>query len=231
MKKVTPEQIDRLYEYTRQRYVKYYDVQTELVDHLANAIETHWQTAPNDDFEYILWTETCKFGSFGFAKIEEQKTKEMRRLYNKLLWRKIKEFFTFPKIVITLCIVLSVFTTTFLLREIADDIMNYLVLSMVLCVLILMFFNWITYKRKNKKWLLEEIIMGYGYYAGLFVPLLHLKYFFIYIPKSTLIIVLFSAFITLFGIVMFLIFVYLPKNRNKYLIELYPEYTKNLQTT
>ena len=37
--KLTEEQIQQLYKFTRQHYVEHYDVQTELVDHLANDIE------------------------------------------------------------------------------------------------------------------------------------------------------------------------------------------------
>lgn len=40
--KLTPEQIQELYKFTRQHYVEHYDVQTELVDHLANDIEQIW---------------------------------------------------------------------------------------------------------------------------------------------------------------------------------------------
>ena len=44
--KLTQQQIDRLYQFTRQHYVEWYDLQTELVDHLANAIEAQWQENP-----------------------------------------------------------------------------------------------------------------------------------------------------------------------------------------
>ncbi|WP_262494794.1 hypothetical protein [Balneicella halophila] len=36
---VSDKQLERLYEFTRQHYVEHYDLQSELVDHLANAIE------------------------------------------------------------------------------------------------------------------------------------------------------------------------------------------------
>ena len=36
LKKLTSEQIDQLYLFTRQHFVEYYDLQTELVDHLAH---------------------------------------------------------------------------------------------------------------------------------------------------------------------------------------------------
>ncbi|WP_320240732.1 hypothetical protein [Tenacibaculum sp. 1B UA] len=37
--KLTDQHIEQLYKFTRQHYVEHYDVQTELVDHLANDIE------------------------------------------------------------------------------------------------------------------------------------------------------------------------------------------------
>jgi len=49
--KLTSQQIQQLYKFTRQHYVEYYDVQTELVDHLANDIEQIWKEQPNLSFE------------------------------------------------------------------------------------------------------------------------------------------------------------------------------------
>jgi len=39
--KLTKNQIDELYKFTRKHYVYHYDVQSELVDHLANDIEEY----------------------------------------------------------------------------------------------------------------------------------------------------------------------------------------------
>jgi hypothetical protein len=44
--KLSSTQIEKLYAFTRQHYVEYYDLQTELVDHLANAIEAQWEENP-----------------------------------------------------------------------------------------------------------------------------------------------------------------------------------------
>ena len=43
---LTENQIDELYKFTRKHYVYHYDVQTELVDHLANDIENIWEETP-----------------------------------------------------------------------------------------------------------------------------------------------------------------------------------------
>ena len=49
--KLTEPQIQELYAFTRQHFVEHYDLQTELVDHLANDIEQQWQVQPKLTFE------------------------------------------------------------------------------------------------------------------------------------------------------------------------------------
>ena len=80
--KLTPEQIERLYLFTRQHYVEWYDLQTELVDHLANAIEQQWQENPKISFEDALQKEFKKFGVFGFMDVVEKRQAAMNKLYN-----------------------------------------------------------------------------------------------------------------------------------------------------
>jgi hypothetical protein len=48
--KLSTQQIDQLYTFTRQHFVEWYDLQSELVDHLANAIEQEWKQNPNRTF-------------------------------------------------------------------------------------------------------------------------------------------------------------------------------------
>lgn len=91
--KLTPEQIERLYQFTRQHYVEWYDLQTELVDHLANAIEQQWQENPKLDFEEVLQIEFKKFGVFGFMDVVEKRQTALGKKYNKLVWKHFKEFF------------------------------------------------------------------------------------------------------------------------------------------
>lgn len=101
MKKVNKQQIDRLYEFTRQHYVEYYDVQTELVDHLANAIEEHWEENPDQDFEELLQKEFKKFGVFGFMEVVEKRQNAMTKKYYKMILEEGKNFLKLPKVVIS----------------------------------------------------------------------------------------------------------------------------------
>jgi hypothetical protein len=107
--KLTPAQIEQLYTFTKQHYVEYYDLQTELVDHLANAIELEWESNPTLSFETLLNKEFKKFGVFGFMDVVEEKQKAMNKKYNNWVWNHFKAFFKLPKIIGTLLSVLLLF--------------------------------------------------------------------------------------------------------------------------
>jgi SPX domain protein involved in polyphosphate accumulation len=91
--KLNQEQIERLYEFTRQHYVEYYDLQTELVDHLANSIEEQWKENPKLSFETALNIEFKKFGIFGFMDVVEKRQKALSKKYYKLIWKHFIEIF------------------------------------------------------------------------------------------------------------------------------------------
>ncbi len=79
--KLTENQIEELYKFTRKHYVDHYDVQTELVDHLANDIEEIWEENPNLSFEQARDKSFKKFGIFGFMDVVEAKQKQMNKRY------------------------------------------------------------------------------------------------------------------------------------------------------
>ena len=99
--KLTKTDIKELYKFTRQHFVYYYDVQTELVDHLANDIEEIWTEKPNLSFQEARDMSFKKFGIFGFMNVIEAKQKQMNKRYINILWRFTKEWFTLPKLIIT----------------------------------------------------------------------------------------------------------------------------------
>lgn len=131
-RKLTEEEISLLFEFCEFHNVRYYDVQVELVDHLASAIEDLWKTNPGMPFEEAVFTVGEKFGvdpyfqidsesllpppsgwkkteSSGFATIVAAKEKELRRKYERLQWEYIREFFRLPKIILTLAVTFALF--------------------------------------------------------------------------------------------------------------------------
>ena len=99
--KLTESHIQELYKFTRKHYVEHYDVQSELVDHLANDIENIWIEKPKLTFEQARETSFKKFGIFGFMDVVEAKQKQLRKKYNSILFKFMKEWFSVPKIIIS----------------------------------------------------------------------------------------------------------------------------------
>lgn len=77
--KLTDEQTRELYEFTLRKRVRYYDVQIEIVDHLASAIEDRLDREPTLPFHEALRLEYKKYGILGFSKIVTEKIKAKKR--------------------------------------------------------------------------------------------------------------------------------------------------------
>jgi hypothetical protein len=131
-RKLTSEQIDNLFELCEFHNVYYYDVQIELVDHIASSIEALWETNPELSFEEAVFLVGEQFGidpgfnvaydsllptisgktyigESGFEAIKEAKEKELRRKYDRLQMKYIGDFFKLPKIILTLAITFALF--------------------------------------------------------------------------------------------------------------------------
>jgi hypothetical protein len=108
LQKINDLHLQQLYAFTQKHYIEFYDVQNELVDHLANGIEAQWQQDSNLSFETALRREFKKFGVFGFMGVLEQKTKAMSKQYYKYLWQFTLEWFKLPKIALTISLFIGI---------------------------------------------------------------------------------------------------------------------------
>lgn len=225
--KLSPEQIEQLYAFTRQHYVEWYDLQSELVDHLANAIEAQWQQNPKVTFEEALNIEFKKFGVFGFMDVVEKRQGALNKKYNKLVLGELKNFFSIPKIIITLMATGLVFYS---LKSFQEGI---LIMQIVFVLSSVFFFIGIfmlsrKIKKKNqqtgKKWLFKDIIFGYGSFAGLInLPIqfsLHLE------GKNyaNWLLLLLSFLLIVLILVEYIVLILIPSRAEEYLKATYPEY-------
>ncbi|CAM1349499.1 hypothetical protein [Tenacibaculum insulae] len=228
--KLTEQQIALLYKFTRQHYVEHYDVQTELVDHLANDIEQIWVEQPKLSFEQARDVSFKKFGIFGFMDIVDKKIGQMNKKYFKLILSFVKQWFQLPKIIITLCLIVLFYQLQNL--AIAYYIYSGVFFSVILLEIIKMFQS----KRKinqkialtGKKWLLEDIylrqslgnlalIIFYAY--DLFLP--HDDDFIAMNQFSRWL----SAFLIVFTMLVgYITLIVIPKKSEDLLKEYYPEY-------
>lgn len=102
--KLTSEQIDQLYNFTEKKLVHWYDVQIELVDHLASKIEEELENNNSLSFDSALQKVYDGFGIFGFAKIVQEKEKELQRSAHKMWWKELISFFKIPNILLVILI-------------------------------------------------------------------------------------------------------------------------------
>ena len=225
--KLTAEQIERLYQFTRQHYVEYYDLQTELVDHLANAIEEQWQQNPKLSFEDALQIEFKKFGVFGFMDVVEQRQSALNKKYNKLVLTELKTFFSVPKIIGTISAVGIVFYLLRYLQEslfIVQTLFFFLIISYFIGISILLRRNKIRRKQNGKKWLLKEIIYGYSSIAGLInIPI----QFAIHIDDAKYndgFLILVSFLLIILALTEYVMLILIPSKAEDFLQETYPEY-------
>lgn len=231
--KLTPAQIDQLYTFTRQHHVEYYDLQTELVDHLANAIELEWETNPSQPFETLLNKEFKKFGVFGFIDVLRKKQKAMSKRHNNWVWNHFKSFFEMPKIIATVLVI----GTLFYFLKFNDNnlkiirILFAIQLAIVFFVIIKRELN----KNKNvlnsKKWLLENTIYRCGNFASLF----YLPFFAVnsacnsFTEISEYFLLSISCFFVFCGLFFYIMLFEIPSKAQEYLEKTYPEYQLSKQ--
>ncbi|MEO7444371.1 MAG: hypothetical protein ABIT96_02400 [Ferruginibacter sp.] len=99
---LTPGQVEFLFDFVRRKYVRYYDVQSELVDHLATAIEERLEKDTNADFHVALALVYSEFGLFGFSRIVQERETQTQKSSRKMLWQQALKFFSWPVIISTL---------------------------------------------------------------------------------------------------------------------------------
>lgn len=98
-RELTKEQVAQLFEFTRKHYVEYYDVQVELVDHLASSIETEMEQNPVFSFDEALNNVFGSFGIFGFDGIEVEKANSVRKQQTKLWQKTFLSLFKWPNLI------------------------------------------------------------------------------------------------------------------------------------
>ncbi|APZ45754.1 hypothetical protein BW723_05345 [Polaribacter reichenbachii] len=234
--KLTKSHIEELYKFTRKHYVYHYDVQTELVDHLANDIEQIWVENPKVTFEEARDKSFKKFGIFGFMDVIEAKQKQMNKRYWKIILRFAKEWFTVPKIIITFLVFLLFFS--FLQIPFSEYIFLGTILVLITLEMIIVFKVRKNHKKKEVKkekiFLLEAMIgtTKNGFTGFTFVNLFNIVNLtrFDFSNLNIYWIFVISIVLTLLCILFYVSNYVIPKKAEELLQETYPEYKmiKNL---
>ena len=108
--KLTAEQITYIENYIKSFDIKYYEVYMEILDHMILSVEAILEENKEITFEdAVLKAKVEGFGKKGFRGMMDERLqlaqKQARKENNKM----IKEYFTFPKIVMTIAVFVGYF--------------------------------------------------------------------------------------------------------------------------
>ena len=106
-KQVSNLQLDTLVQFIKAKGVKPYDIQLEIADHFASAIEEKWRTQPELILEEEMVTLYEEFGDPKFKKLITAKGRALQKKWLRRCWKHFIGFFTLPKLVITIFMILG----------------------------------------------------------------------------------------------------------------------------
>lgn len=181
--KLTEEQTAYIENYIKSFNVKYYEVYMEILDHMILSVEAILEENNEISFEdSVVKAKNEGFGKKGFKGMMDEKQKQAQIQARKQNNKLIKEYFTFPKIVMTL----TVFIGYFLFLQFFDDPRKAYVFSTGFLVFIGLFkyFHNLKYHKIGKLYVLKTQILNIGF--SLFFGIFQLSISILVLGKETL---------------------------------------------
>jgi hypothetical protein len=231
-RKLTKEEIAVLFYFCENEEVYDYDLQIELVDHLASYIEDQWKADPEIEFEAAVENLYSKFGWKEFRKLERQIARQLKRKFRRMLWQNFLEYFRLPKIAITLIIMVSVFSV---LRMTENNSLAIIILTVPIS-LVSIYYTFILFPKKikvktthNKSFMILEYLESISKITGSIVQLPLFAILFSDVFKYTNTIseeILISVIISMLAVFLYGYFFFLPKKIRKYFMSYYSEFAQ-----
>lgn len=160
--KLTEEQIRYIENYIKSFGIKYYEVYMEILDHMILDVEAILEENIEISFEdAVLKAKVEGFGKKGFRGMMDERLqlaqKQARKENNKM----IKEYFTFPKVVMTV----AVFVGFFLFLMLFDDPRKSYVFSSATVIFIGLFqyFYFNKFLKIKKLYILKTQMINVGF--------------------------------------------------------------------
>ena len=163
--KLTKEQTTYIENYIKSFNIKYYEVYMEILDHIILSVEEILEENKEISFEdAVVRAKGEGFGKNGFRGMMDEKLKQAQNQARKQNNKMIKEYFTFPKIVMTL----TVFIGYFLFLQFFDDPRkaNLLCIVAVCFSAILQIIYFWKYRKINKLTVLKTQILSNMFFVS-----------------------------------------------------------------
>lgn len=148
---LTEKQIEFLFLFVEKKSVRWYDLQIEVVDHLASGIENEMQANPTLSFDKALEKVYKGFGIFGFSKIVSEKQKYLKRTAKKRWVAELEKLFRWTGLTVSILIISILATISLLLRN--SDLSFYFDI-IITCIIAFPLFYLLKSQRSMKKKLL-----------------------------------------------------------------------------
>lgn len=227
---LSKKEIDYLFDFTRKKRVRYKDVQIELVDHLATAIEDKMGDDNEITFLQALDSVYSDFGIFGFAKIVEEKSKALTKFWKRRIFKHVVQFFKLPRIILTLSLFL-IFLELFHFQILRPSLVipSFAIVFFVLLIWLMYYY----YFHDNEIRDFLYVQSYYGYVTGIFFFLFYINPWLCYDLNSDLwvgneiVYIVLSFILTFLIIYSYVCFYYLPR---ELMIEFKSNYSKYLPT-
>lgn len=233
-KTLTIEQVKKLFALCEKHEVYDYDVQIEMVDHLASAIEEKWQIEPELGFGWALKKSFTNLNWRTFRKLESKLTRQLKHKFRRILWQYFLEYFKLPKILITVALSLVILA----LLQLTERNAWIIALYFVPLSLFSLYYNFKIFPKKvdinpvdGKSFMILNYLKNIGNRTGSLVMLPPYILFFSGPYKlnytnqlyQEIIISIFMALLTIF---LYGYFFYLPQKVREHFFSNYPEYAQ-----
>ncbi|CAM3564166.1 hypothetical protein FLGE108171_03155 [Flavobacterium gelidilacus] len=165
--KLTAEQTTYIENYIKKNDIKYYEVYMEILDHMILSVEDILENDKEISFQdAVMKAKVEGFGrKKGFSGLVLEKQKLAQKKVRDINFRQIKEYFTFPKITLTL----SVFILYYLFISFFENPAkpNMIAIAIVGFVAIFQLFYSRKYRKINKLYVLKTQTLNSSYLLAL----------------------------------------------------------------
>jgi len=160
---LTKENIQSLHYWAKTQGVKFYDVQIEIVDHIATSIESKTRTHPDISIQRAFEEEIENWPKKKIDQLIKSKKHHLYWSWYRNLGRYILEFFQFPKIMVLVALTASISAIALFQSSPLEAIntINYHITNTLFIVLIFVFYQIIRI-RGNKE---NPLLVSHAYIA------------------------------------------------------------------
>ncbi len=135
--KLSTEQLKKIQTFIQKRGIVYEDVQAEVLDHVATAVEERMAADEALSFEEALHQTHLSFGVFGFSTIEDATMSGLSKKFFKLFLNYLKAFFGIRYIGLLFIGIFFLYTGVQMLRTMEGVMMVFLWMVIVFYALLI----------------------------------------------------------------------------------------------